>query len=140
VKHRQEHGIGIGGTMVVVSFLMACAASPVTETPSGIPLGASRKTFSGTVLTGAQLGEVKEHCAAGLYLVAEEGSFLVSQTPMLLLRVSKGDEHVMFSDQRYMGQEVRLRGLYPAQEVFCAALICACEDYILVESIETVTQ
>jgi hypothetical protein len=46
----------------------------------------------------------------------------------------------MFSDQRYMGQEVRLRGLYPAQEVFCAALICACEDYILVESIETVTQ
>jgi hypothetical protein len=97
---------------------------------------ANQKTFRGTVMTGEQLGEVKSFCAEGLYLVADEG-YLVDQTQMLLLRVSDGpDATKMLSDPQYVGRKVEVTGKYPAQEVFCEALICECEDYIFVEKIQ----
>jgi hypothetical protein len=92
-------------------------------------------TFVGTVMTGAQLGEVKNYCADGLYLVAGEG-YLVGQTQMLLLRIADGtNQPKMLSDQQYVGNQVKVVGKYPAQEAFCEALICECEDFILVEQI-----
>jgi hypothetical protein len=106
-------------------FLAACANK-----------SADQKTFTGTVMTGAQLGEVKNFCAEGLYLVADDG-YLIGQTQMLLLKVSDGaDASSMFSDQQYVGKKVEVTGIYPDQEVFCEALTCACEDYILVEQIQ----
>ena len=112
-------------TMVVIFlFLAACAGKSTDE-----------KTFTGTVMTGAELGEVKNFCAEGLYLVADDG-YLVDQTQMLLLKVSDGaDASSMFSDQQYVGKKVEVTGIYPDQEVFCEALTCACEDYILVDKI-----
>ena len=112
-------------TMVVMLlYLTACTNKP-----------ANRKTFTGTVRTGAELGEVKNFCAEGLYLVADDG-YLVDQTQMLLLKVSDGaDASSMFSDQQYVGKKVEVTGKYPAQEVFCDALTCACEDHILVDQI-----
>jgi hypothetical protein len=105
-------------------FLAACANKP-----------ANQKTFTGTVRTGAELGELKNFCAEGLYLVAEDG-YLVDQTQMLLLKVSDGaDASSMFSEQQYVGKKVEVTGEYPAQEVFCEALMCACEDHILVDQI-----
>ena len=105
-------------------FLAACANKP-----------ANQKTFTGTVRTGAELGELKNFCAEGLYLVAEDG-YLVDQTQMLLLKVSDGaDASSMFSEQKYVGKKVEVTGEYPAQEVFCEALMCACEDHILVDQI-----
>ena len=87
-------------------------------------------------MTGAQLGEVKNFCAEGLYLVADD-EYLVDQTQMLLLKVTDGaDASSMLSDQQYVGKKVEVTGKYPAQEVFCDALICACEDYILVDQIQ----
>jgi len=110
---------------VILLFLSACRGEP-----------ADQQTFTGKVMAGAQLGEVKNYCAEGLYLVAEEG-YLVDQTQMLLLKVADGaDGSSMLSDQQYVGQKVEVTGKYPAQEVFCEALICACEDYILVEQIQ----
>ena len=109
---------------VMFMFLAACAGK-----------SADQKAFTGTVMTGAQLGEVKNFCAEGLYLVADDG-YLVDQTQMLLLKVMDDvDESNMFSDQEYVGKKVEVTGKYPAQEVFCDALICACEDYILVDHI-----
>ena len=109
---------------VMFLFLASCADKP-----------SDRKTFTGTVMTGAQLGEVKNFCAEGLYLVAEDG-YLIDQTQMLLLKVSDGaDASSMFSDQQYLGKKVEVTGKYPAQEVFCEALTCACEDHILVDQI-----
>lgn len=106
-------------------FILAACASKSTD----------QKTFVGTVMTGAQLGEVKNFCAEGLYLVADDG-YLIDQTQMLLLKVSDGgDAASMFSDQQYVGKKVEVTGLYPAQEGFCEALTCACEDYILVDQI-----
>jgi len=93
-------------------------------------------TFTGTVMTGAQLGDVKSHCADGLYLVAEQGSYLADQTTMLLLRVPSANGTEMFSDPQFIGRKVSVTGRYPAQEVFCEALICSCEDYILLYRIE----
>ena len=112
-------------TMVVMFlFLAACAGKSTDE-----------KTFTGTVMTGAQLGEVKNFCAEGLYLVADDG-YLVDQTQMLLLKVADGaDASSMFADQQYVGKKVEVTGKYPTREVFCEALTCACEDYILVDHI-----
>ena len=109
---------------VMFLFLSACAGESTDQ-----------KTFTGTIMTGAQLGEVKKFCAEGLYLIADDG-YLVDQTQMLLLKVSDGaDASSMLSDQQYVDKKVEVTGKYPAQEVFCEALTCACEDYILVEKI-----
>ena len=109
---------------VMFLFLTACAGKPI-----------NLKTFTGTVRTGAELGEVKSFCAEGLYLVADDG-YLVDQTQMLLLKVSdSADASSMLSDQQYVGKKVEVTGKYPAQEVFCEALTCACEDHILVDQI-----
>lgn len=109
---------------VMFLFLAACANK-----------SADQKTFNGIIRTGAQLGEVKNFCAEGLYLVAEDG-YLIDQMQMLLLKVSDGaDASSMLSDQQYVGKKVEVTGKYPAQEVFCEALTCACEDHILVDQI-----
>jgi len=109
---------------LAILFLSACADK-----------SADQKTFTGIVRTGAELGEVKNFCAEGLYLVTDDG-YLVDQTQMLLLKVSDGaDASSMFSDQQYVGKKVEVTGKHPAQEVFCEALTCACEDYILVDHI-----
>ena len=110
---------------IMLLFLSACAGKSTDE-----------ETFTGTVMTGGQLGEVKNFCTEGLYLVADNG-YLIDETQMLLLKVSDGaDSSSMFSDQPYVGKKVEVTGKYPTQEVFCEALTCACEDYILVDQIQ----
>jgi hypothetical protein len=100
------------------------------------PQATALVTFRGVVRTGAGLGEVKSFCPDGLYLVAEEG-YLTGQTSMLLLRVMDASgQAVMLSDPQFVGKPVEVAGKYPAQEVFCEALICQCEDYILVDKID----
>jgi len=92
----------------------------------------------GTIRAGAELGEVKRHCAEGLYLVAAEGQFLTGQTSILLLRVPGVAEQApaMFSDRQYVGQRVEAVAQYPTGQAYCEALICACEEYILIKSIK----
>ena len=96
------------------------------------------REFKGTVKTGAQLGEVKSYCPQGLYLVADEGSYLVEQTTILQLRVPGESGDKLLSDQKYINKKVRVIGKYPAQQFFCEALICGCDDYILLERIDIV--
>lgn len=94
------------------------------------------KTMKGTVKSGAQL-ENKAYCSAGLYLVADEGTYLINQAKELQLRLPDSLNYSkMFTDQSYLDKKVTVVGRYPTQEGFCEALICECEDYILVESIE----
>ena len=113
--------------LVTLFLLAGCSSIPDNE-----------QTFTGTIMMGAQLGEVKNYCAEGLYLVANEG-YLVNQTQMLLLRErDNAGGSKMLSNQQYVGKKVEVSGKYPAQEVFCEALTCTCEDYILVNQIQTV--
>ncbi|HET7010930.1 MAG TPA: hypothetical protein VFI11_09165 [Anaerolineales bacterium] len=94
------------------------------------------RAFTGIVRSGSDLGEVKAFCAEGLYLVAEEG-YLAGQTTMLLLRAPDASGQAqMLSDASLIGRRVEVVGRYPAQDGFCEALICACEDYILVDRID----
>ena len=110
--------------------------------PSPLPTTApidQTSRFIGTVQTGAQIEE-KNYCPNGLYLVADEGTYLVNQTKILLLRLlSQPDGTIMLSDQKYLGKKVEVVGKYPVQENFCEALMCDCEDYILVERISNLT-
>jgi hypothetical protein len=117
---------------VLLSACASGAGAEVTLQPSG------RRLFQGVIKTGADLGEVKSFCSEGYYLVAEEG-YLTGQTTTLLLgTLDSAGEPVMLSDADYLGKTVEVDGLYPAQEVFCDALICQCEDYILVKAIRSV--
>ena len=103
------------------------------------PKTVSKQTFIGTVKSDAQL-RTKYYCSNGLYLVADEGTYLVNQTIVLLLRrpVESGETD-MFTDTRYIDQKVQVIGKYPVQGGFCEAMICGCEDYILVDHISNLT-
>src|SRR5687768_8827872 len=94
--------------------------------------------LTGTVMTGAQIGKAKNYCAEGLYLVAEDG-YLVNEIQMLLLRIPDAEnETEMLSDEQYIGKKVEVTGKYPAQKNLCRALLCSCEDYILVDQIQLI--
>lgn len=131
----------LGALFLVMLGVNVSGITPPPPEPPTPPVSSNTSSFTGTVKTGAQLGEVKSYCAEGLYLVADEGKELVDGigTKMLLLRLpGESDEPVMLSDQQYVGRKVEVIGKYPAAEVFCEALICSCEDYILVESINNI--
>jgi len=114
-------------SITILFLLSACS----TEAKAS-----DQQTFAGTVMTGAQLGKAKNYCAEGLYLVVEEG-YLINETQMLLLRIPDAEnETEMLSDEQYVGKRVEVTGQYPAQEAFCRALLCSCEDYILVNQIQ----
>jgi hypothetical protein len=128
-------------SVVLLVLTCSCQLYPVNSLETILPYDGSAQndnkvTFTGTVKAGADLGEVKQYCAEGLYLVADEG-FLTGQTSMLLLRaLDAAGQAQMLSDSQFSGKHVKVIGRYPAQEIFCEALICQCDDYILVERIE----
>lgn len=132
-------GVNLSGLGIFRKNSDVIITPPPPEPPT--PPISSLSSFTGTVKTGAQLGEVKSYCAEGLYLVADEGRELIAGTgtKMLLLRQPDvSDEPPMLSNPQYVGKRVEVAGKYPAAEVFCQALMCGCEDYILVESINEV--
>lgn len=114
-------------SIAILVLLSACS----TEAKAS-----DQQTFTGTIMTGAQIGKAKNYCAEGLYLVAEEG-YLINEIQMILLRIPDTEnETEMLSDEQYIGKRVEVTGQYPAQEAFCRALLCSCEDYILVNQIQ----
>lgn len=120
--------------IILVSIVTVAKIAGQKEENSRPPAG--KAVFIGTIKTGASLGEIKSYCPEGFYLVADEGTYLVGQTPMLQLRLAdETDGTKMFSDQKYVGKKVKIAGKYPAQEAFCEALLCQCDDYLLVEDI-----
>lgn len=109
--------------------------------PSAEPTSSIIKTlkFTGTVQTGKQITEKEVFCSDGLYLVADEGTYLADQTNILLLHLSnEADGTPVPIDTEYIGKRVEVIGNYPGQENYCMANICGCEPYILVESIKTI--
>ncbi|GEM_PF-3055991 len=130
--------------MVGINLIKLRTTSDVTPFPTSSvspTKSVGKVSFVGIIKTGAQLGEVKSYCSNGMYLVSDEGKDLIidTGTKMLLLRLpGEPGESEMLSDQKYVGKRVEVAGKYPAQEIFCEALICACEDYILVDHINIV--
>lgn len=100
----------------------------------------STSTFRGVIKTGAQLGELKNYCAEGLYLVSQDDSFLANEQKILQLRLPDAESNTrMYTDNSFIDSQVEVVGKYPAQEIFCEALMCDCEDYILLENEESIT-
>ncbi len=134
--HAWRGGVAAALLLLALSCQAAPGATPIPDVtaPAASP-ESGQVSFTGTVRTGAELGEVKGYCAEGLYLVAEEG-FLVGQTSMLLLRrADPAGLRPLLATPQLVGQRVQVVGRYPAQEGFCEALTCECEDYILVDEI-----
>ena len=91
-------------------------------------------TFQGIIQSGSDLGEIKNYCPDGLYFVIEDGRLTGK---ILLIRELAGDgQAAMYTDRSFLGLQVTVTGVYPTQEVFCEALMCECEDYILAVSVE----
>lgn len=136
---------------VAVTFTGILPKKQVADGPLNMPIGGessdpghSREVpqglvqVSGIVKTGAEIGSEKDYCSEGYYLVAEEGEFLFKNIAMLQLRTSTGlenDAPELYNDEIMLGRTVDVIGKYPAQEAFCEALLCECEDYILIEDI-----
>ncbi len=152
LKLISKYKVGVFGVLIVGLILLYVSkarisnngdnfsASPtqgITSSPSKIQ--SQNKEFIGTLKTGADIGEEKSYCPQGFYLVADEGTYLIGQITMLQLRSSDNNDDSQTSSLRsYVGKKVRISGKYPAQEVFCEALICQCDDYILVGSVEAI--
>ena len=97
-------------------------------------------SFKGVIKTGEQLGDVKNYCSEGLYLVTDDGSNMADQVKFLQLRVPDVESNTkMFDDKSFIDQQVKVVGKYPAQEMFCQALMCDCDDYILIDSEKSIT-
>lgn len=69
------------------------------------------------------------YCAQGLYLETDD-----SKTILIKMKGSD-DEISMYDDKNLVGKRVRVEAIYPVAEIFCQALICNCEDYLLAKSI-----
>jgi hypothetical protein len=86
------------------------------------------KSVVGTLVTGdiAQ----REFCTQGIYIQDSTGA-------LMLRKPASGsqEQNLLFSDKTLLGKRVKVTGLYPAQDVACEALICDCENYILVDSV-----
>jgi hypothetical protein len=97
-------------------------------------------SFKGVIKTGEQLGNFKNYCPEGLYLVTDDGSYMADQVKFLQLRVPDVESNTkMFDNKSFVDQQVEVVGKYPAQEMFCQALMCDCDDYILIDSEKSIT-
>lgn len=93
----------------------------------------ARTKFTGIVRTGVSQGEVKKHCANGLYLELDPGLQMNARQTLLLLKDSTG---AMITNSTYVGKRVTITGRYPAENATrCEALICGCEEYLVAERI-----
>jgi hypothetical protein len=118
---------------IILAFIAILVLLSACSTEAG---ASDQQTFTGTIMTGAQIGKAKNYCEEGLYLVAEDG-YLVNEIQMLLLRIPDAEnETEMLSDEQYIGKKVEVTGKYPPQKGLCKALLCTCEDYILVDQIQ----
>lgn len=118
--------LAVGGYFGVMEIKKA--ESPTEPVPKQLA------GFTGTVKKGSQLN--RNYCPNALYLVAEEGAYLANQTTQLQLRVSSQQ---MLTDESYLNKKVNVQGVYPdPKQVFCEALTCNCEDYILMQGIEVI--
>ena len=79
--------------------------------------------------------QAMEREAKVMYLVADEGTYLTHQTTMLLLRVRDDGEQPMYADRQFLNRKVEVAGRHLANQVYCEALICGCEEFMILESI-----
>ena len=104
------------------------------------PGASNSSSFKGVIKTGEQLGDFKNYCPEGLYLVTDDGTYMADQVKFLQLRVPDVENNTkMFDDKSFIDQQVKVVGKYPAQEMFCQALMCDCDDYILIDSEKSIT-
>lgn len=115
--------------------------SPTPDTISSPPVNTNQRTFVGTIKLGSQFEAGRNLCPTGLFLVADEGSYLHNQTQFLLLKLPNITDVVnaqptMLNDEKYINQRVQITGIYPTSENRCEAMTCQCADYILLNAFE----
>lgn len=88
------------------------------------------KKVSGKVATGIEAG--RSYCSEGIYLMDDTGVIMLT-----VESTTSNDINLrVYLSKEYLGKNVTIVGVYPTQEGSCEALICQCEDYLIVKSIE----
>jgi hypothetical protein len=135
--------VALSFTSVLVFFLYSYSqknTEPITSYTPAPPeeQPAKNSEFEGTLMLGSSI-ETKSYCSEGIYIVAKDEEYFRNDSKMLLLKTPAGEQNALYSDTTYLDQSVKVTGVYPAQEMFCQALMCDCEDYILVTDVVSKT-
>ena len=91
---------------------------------------------TGIVSAGADID--RDYCAEGLYLEPNEDSL-----PLVLMREMPSEDstpEMLSADEysEYIGENVAVSGYYTPVKAMCQALMCDCEDFMLVKQIEVI--
>lgn len=118
--------------IVLAVLLLALIGGAYYFSSKATPPAPQQLTLRGTVRLGEQLGI--DHCKEGVYLdVADDNPF-----PLIQLRDADGKTFGNDFLLQYMNKNVEVAALYDANKVQCQALICACDDYVLLQEIRIV--
>ncbi len=118
-------------------------SSPI-KTPLSAPKGMT--VIRGVVFTGAQIQGDDAYCAEGLYIrvdeaIVPEDMNSITSGSMIALRTKGGGTAQFpealkpYSDTSVVNATVTVVGVYPAREVQCKALMCDCDDAIIVDNL-----
>lgn len=112
-------------------FLMPPLSTPTPDTITSPDETSTTKTYFGTAKRGSEIeGGVRSWCAEGLYIVADESSYLFDQASFLLLNLPE-----MSNSEKYHNHRVRVTGLHDPSANRCEAMTCGCDDSITVSDI-----
>lgn len=94
-----------------------------------------RFTVRGEIVTGreAQI----DWCTEGYY-IDFPGGISGNQRQFMYLRSIGEDDYPPFNGRNYLGQSVRIEGIYQPDKELCFDLTCGCEDYMIVEDISLI--
>ena len=99
--------------------------------------------LSGIILPGSDLAPPRDYCADGQYLVSKNSQPLFSasggEKTIIQLRNESGEMPIK-NTNRYFKEEVFVEAVYEPNKALCLALMCGCEDFITVKSINLKTE
>ena len=131
--------VGSGIASVGLGVLLLVTNRPDTRFPvvpsppvAVSPFPRNNTSMQGIIKTGQDLNIT--YCNNGLYLQADNGKILLIKTG------ADAQSAEMLTDTDLIDKQVLITGTYPAQELFCEALLCECEDYILTQEIKVLTK
>ncbi len=104
--------------------------NPIYTVPNSSPVG----TYTGTIKRGSDITE-KTYCSNGYYLVADAGTYIKDQAMMILLKNPGDEPQSMYDGVEFVGKKVRMTAMESNRQAFCEALICSCDDYLLVDTV-----
>lgn len=95
--------------------------------------------LSGIILPGSDLAPPRDYCSDGQYLVSKDGRPLFNEKTAVQLRNESGEAPIK-NTNKYFKEEVFIEAVYEPDKAMCLALMCSCEDFVMVKKISLKTE